>query len=173
MIYTDEFLQSLSLDEVKDILKNKLVVISIGETYPIPYDKQDFIKQIFDFQSNFGNTESKFTPELNIGDVFLTGGSDDETDITYNLLCEIVSIDRYKLPLSEITDAVNESILLFDEPIISMEQISADKYTITYKINSMQIENGDWEEDNTSIITKTFLANERHIVKQPLPDQPN
>jgi hypothetical protein len=170
MIYTKEMLQCLSIDDIKDIIKHKFALTSIGERYPTNYSKEERIQDIIDFQEEFGNTETKLTHELKVGDVFLYQGRYEEEDITYCAWREIVSIQINQAEPSKISHLMQDSSFTFefDDVIKNIERLSnIDQHKIGYKLISMKIEDDDWDGEKCDTVEEiTFYPCQRHIVRQ-------
>lgn len=166
MIYTAEFLQALPFDEVEEILRVKFALSKAPKYHPNPEDKQRLINKIIEFQSEFGDTITKQARELIVGDIFLSGGSDDKAGITYDTWNEIVSINKIAQNVSTITKKINESSSLFHDPTLSISLFTQDKYAITYKMLSMRINDEKWQvETSAETETKTSFGSELYIVK--------
>lgn len=170
MIYTKEMLQCLSIDDIKDIIKHKLALTCVGERYPTNYSKEERIQDIIDFQDEFGNTETKLTHELKVGDVFLYQGRYEEEDITYCAWREIVSIQINLAEPSRIVHLMEDTSFTFEfnDVIENIESLSnPNRYEIGYKLISMKIQDDDWDGEMCDTVEKmTFYPREQHIVKQ-------
>lgn len=165
MMYTTEYLQDLTFDEVKEIAKSK----SNHGIVPQNFDKSRLIKEIIHFQLIYGDTEIKKAPSLNVGDIWLGGGVlFEDTDIQYSAWHVVTSI--YIKPLSK-----EEIKALMKNPLIPNvlslpSLINQDKYIITYKTVSVKFDDLEWEKSETDITdTITVTSDNRFIVSIPSP----